>query len=216
MPSSSSRQGVVGNVSPETAGQRRYPHVTSMAKKPPGSSGSGGGTPKTGTVKSTVDPAVKKANQERIRQIDTWEKDGKISGDTHGLRNKLRSNNETDQEVAQSEFDNARKAIESGKKWEVDELGESRRPTAREDTRISTGNKTELENSEWLKKRLPDAEKRRKFMEWLEKNHGAGETGTEVKPGQRETEKHDHYNPGSKAAEEAVKNWEREEGTRRN
>ena len=200
----------------QPAGQRRDQPVTSMAKKPPGSGGSGGGTPKTGTVKTTVDPAVKQVAQERIRQIDLWEKQGKLSGDTPGLRSKLRSSNAADREIGQSEFDNARQAIESGKKWEVEEFGESRRPTTPKDAPISTGNKTELENSEWLKKRLPSAQDRRKFMEWLEKNHRAGETGTERKPGQKETDKHDHYSPGSKAAEEAVKNWEREEGTRSN
>lgn len=184
-----------------------------MAKKPPGG-GSGGGTPKTGTVKTTLDPAVKQAAQERIRQIDQWERQGKISGDTPGLRSKLRSSNAADREIGQSEFDSARQAIESGKKWEVEELGQSRRPAAREDTRISTGNKTELENSEWLKKRLPKVEDRRKFMDWLEKNHKAGETGKELKPGEKGTDKHEHHTPGSKDAEEAVKNWEREEGRR--
>lgn len=192
-------------------GQRSDPPVTSMAKKSPGS---GGTTPKTGTVKITPDLAVQQANQARIRQIDQWEKQGKLSGDTPGLRSKLRSNNPADQELARAEFDSAREAIESGKKWEVEELGQSRRPSAREDTRISTGNKTELENSEWLKKRLPKPEDRRKFMDWLEKNHKAGETGKELKPSEKGTDKHEHHTPGSKDAEEAVKNWEREEGRR--
>lgn len=197
------------------AGQQRDPPVTSMAKKPPGSTKADGGTPKTGTVKSTVDPVVPPVNHEQLRQIDAWEKQGKLMGDTPGLRRKLRSGNAADREIGQTEFDNAREAIEGGQKWDVEEMGQTRRPMAQEDNRISTGNKTELENSEWLKKRIPDPEARRKFMDWLDKNHRTGETGTERQPG-KETEKHDHYSPGSKAAEEAVKNWEREEGKRTN
>src|SRR6266568_2194309 len=37
--------------------------------------------------------------------------------------------------------------------------------------RISDGNKMELENSAWLRRRLPDDERRRQFMEWLEHRH---------------------------------------------
>jgi hypothetical protein len=117
----------------------------------------------------------------------------------------LRSNNETDQEVSQSEFRDAEEAIGRGQKWDVEELGGStRRAPPQEETTISTGNKQELQDSEPLKKLIPEAEERGRFMKWLQKNHQQGESGPETK---RETERHEHYNPGTKELEEAVRNW---------
>ena len=52
--------------------------------------------------------------------------------------------------------------------------------------RISDANKVELEDSGWLKKQLPDPERRRQFMKWLEANHRAGEAHVHLRPGSRE------------------------------
>jgi hypothetical protein len=60
-------------------------------------------------------------------------------------------------------------------------------------------NKKELEDSGWLKKREPDKVRRRRFMDWLEKNHNSGEP-------------HEHLNPGSPEAERALQDWRDEEG----
>ena len=54
--------------------------------------------------------------------------------------------------------------------------------------RISDGNKVELEDSGWLKKKLPDADRRREFMKWLEKNHKAGEEHAHLRPGSPEAQ----------------------------
>lgn len=54
--------------------------------------------------------------------------------------------------------------------------------------RISDGNKQELENSGWLKRRMPSVERRREFMEWLQKGHERGEAHTHLRPGSREAE----------------------------
>jgi len=54
--------------------------------------------------------------------------------------------------------------------------------------RISDGNKQELENSGWLRQRMPGEERRREFMEWLQKGHEQGEAHTHLRPGSREAE----------------------------
>ncbi|MEV6448592.1 hypothetical protein [Amycolatopsis sp. NPDC051716] len=54
--------------------------------------------------------------------------------------------------------------------------------------RISDGNKQELEKSGWLRQRMPDEERRREFMEWLQKGHEQGEAHTHLRPGSREAE----------------------------
>lgn len=53
--------------------------------------------------------------------------------------------------------------------------------------------KKELENSGWLRRRLPNASDRRLFMEYLQEGHaGAG---------------HSHLNPGSRQADSILNNW---------
>ncbi|MER6666896.1 hypothetical protein ABT256_20305 [Amycolatopsis japonica] len=54
--------------------------------------------------------------------------------------------------------------------------------------RISDGNKQELENSGWLRRRMPSEERRREFMEWLQRGHEQGEAHTHLRPGSREAE----------------------------
>ncbi|MFL6141883.1 MAG: peptidoglycan-binding domain-containing protein [Labedaea sp.] len=64
--------------------------------------------------------------------------------------------------------------------------------------RISDGNKTELENSAWLRRRLPDDERRRQFMKWLERRHDNRDGP------------HAHENPGSRELESSVRDFEAE------
>jgi hypothetical protein len=66
--------------------------------------------------------------------------------------------------------------------------------------RISDANKAELENSGWLKERLPDANHRRSFMKWLERGHKQGEA-------------HEHLRPGSPEAEARLQEFAEETGT---
>jgi hypothetical protein len=73
----------------------------------------------------------------------------------------------------------------------------------------------ELEDSAWLKKRLPAKNDQREFMDWLKKGHREGDLGKEIEPGQKETEGHEHLSPGSPEAEEKVREWEREKGRRK-
>lgn len=74
--------------------------------------------------------------------------------------------------------------------WE-DTYGDDPRGQGPRNQRISDGNKAELENSGWLRRVLPDAERRRDFMEWLQRRHEQGEA-------------HVHLRPGSPEAQQAV------------
>ncbi len=80
--------------------------------------------------------------------------------------------------------------------WE-DTYGEDPRDELPRRQRISDGNKAELEDSGWLRQRLPDEERRRAFMEWLQRRHEEGEA-------------HIHLRPGSREAEQAVREFESE------
>lgn len=71
--------------------------------------------------------------------------------------------------------------------WE-DKYGDDSRNELPRRQRISDGNKQELEDSGWLKQRLPNDERRREFMNWLERGHDQGETHTHLRPGSREAE----------------------------
>jgi hypothetical protein len=75
--------------------------------------------------------------------------------------------------------------------WE-DTYGEDEPPLRQ--TRISDGNKQELEDTGWLRRLLPDAARRREFMEWLQRGHEIGE-------------EHVHLRPGSPEAEQAVQEF---------
>jgi hypothetical protein len=74
------------------------------------------------------------------------------------------------------------------KDWYEDEYGDDPRNRLPRRQRISDGNKVELEDSGWLKKKLPDADRRREFMKWLEANHQQGEAHEHLRPGSREAE----------------------------
>lgn len=73
-------------------------------------------------------------------------------------------------------------------------------PDGPKSERISDGNKQELQNSGWLKRRLPSEKDRRDFMKWLQKGHTADD--------------HEHLRPGSPDAEEILKEWSDETGRR--
>jgi hypothetical protein len=169
-----------------------------------GSKSGGGGKP----------PAEVTADVGRVRELNQLEKEGKISGDVPGLRKRLRSSDPEVQAEAQNEFDDAKEKVRSGDKVEIEDYGDAprRKPTAKEPERISTPEKSELENSDWLKKRLPSANDRRAFMDWLKKGHKEGELGAEIRKGGKETEGHEHLRPGSPEAETRVREWESEQG----
>jgi hypothetical protein len=80
--------------------------------------------------------------------------------------------------------------------WE-DKYGDDPRDDLPRRQRISDGNKTELEDSDWLKRRLPDDDRRREFMDWLKKGHRLGEP-------------HVHKRPSSRELEQAVQEFELE------
>ncbi|MDN5770574.1 MAG: hypothetical protein L0H24_06740 [Microlunatus sp.] len=85
------------------------------------------------------------------------------------------------------------------KDWYEDEYGDDPRNQLPKKQRISDGSKVELEDSGWLKKKLPDVERRREFMKWLEANHKQGEA-------------HEHLRPGSPEAEEMLGRYLAENG----
>jgi hypothetical protein len=83
-----------------------------------------------------------------------------------------------------------------GDYWE-DKYGDDPRGELPRRQRISDGNKQELEDSPWLRQRLPNDDRRREFMKWLEKGHKQGE-------------EHAHFRPGSRELEAAVREFELE------
>ena len=54
------------------------------------------------------------------------------------------------------------------------------------DQRISDANKAELQDSGWLKDKVPSDDTRRKFMDWLETGHRKAEPHAHLRPGSRE------------------------------
>lgn len=70
-----------------------------------------------------------------------------------------------------------------------EEWGDDRRNELPRRKRVSDGNKQELQESGWLRRRLPDIERRREFMKWLEANHRVGEEHVHLRPGSREAER---------------------------
>ena len=126
----------------------------------------------------------------KFRDIGDWEKAGDISPeDAADLRRKLRSDDPALRREAKDEMADLSREAE-GKPHE-------NKPKKQ---RMSDAAKAELENSGWLKKRLPDAEHRRQFMEWLQKRHESGSP-------------HDHLSPGSPYAERMLGVWSAESGT---
>lgn len=157
-----------------------------------------------------VEP-VKPEPIDRIGQVKEWAKRNKITGDIEGLKSGLRSKDPATRTAAEKEFDEAAAKIRNGEKHYVEDF-ENARPKQAEPpkSKISTAEKSELENSAWLKKRVKSEGDRRKFMKWLKKGHKEGDLGAELKPGDRDVGKHEHLRPGSPEAEAKVSQWEAE------
>jgi len=216
------RNGRASNSFPDIASYQawlraQFEPATAMAGKSPG-----GGNPKIAAPESSagpkgpgVKPRVATEDLDRIKQLREWDKKGKITGDVSGMEKWLRSDDPARLERARDEFRDASERIVKGERVHLEDYDEGPRASVSESAKISTGEKSELEDSAWLKGRLPGPEDRRNFMEWLKKGHKEGDVGAEVRPGQSESEKHEHYRPGSRAAEEKVREWERELGRRR-
>ncbi|MFG3294279.1 hypothetical protein ACGF3G_36440 [Streptomyces sp. NPDC048179] len=154
---------------------------------------------------------------DRGRQLTAWEKNGKVTGDVQGLRKRLRSGDAETLHEARAEVDELRQQISQGQKPHIEDYGEVPAHRAAREVRsetISTATKSELENSGWLKKRLPDPADRREIMDWLKSGHRQGELGEELPEGKSVREGHDHYRPGAPDTEEMVKEWERTKGRR--
>ena len=212
------RTAQVIETAPPAPGQRPAPRAS--ADKPP----AGGDKPKVGRaapagagerggkVPAKVDPDVSRA-----RQLDQLERSGKVSGDVPGLRKRLRSTDPEIQTAAQREFDEVRAKVAKGEKVDIEDYGDAprRKTPVKEDTRISTPQKSELENSAELKKLLPDEGDRRKFMDWLKKGHREADLGPEVPEGGRQTERHEHFDPGSPALEAKVREWQSGQGPKK-
>ena len=183
---------------------------TRMRGDEPTRTGSKPAAPKSSTV-GKVETATDAAS--RISKITEWVKKNKISGDVEQLKSRLRSSDPQTRADAEAEFDEASAAIAKGERHHIEEFETPARPSKRpEPSRISTTEKSELENSSWLKKRLPQAADRKKFMDWLKAGHKEGDLGAELKAGHRDLGKHEHLSPGSSEAESKVREWESEQG----
>ena len=134
----------------------------------------------------------------RINELNKWVSDRKITGDVPGLRERLHLGDAE----ARAEFEEFKADIAKGKRPNVEDYEDNLRTEAPKWERISDANKKELEDSDWLKKKVPGDDDRRNFMKWLEKNHKAGE-------------EHAHLNPGSPYAEKMLQRWLEEEGLRK-
>jgi hypothetical protein len=147
------------------------------------------------------------------RQLTEWEKNGKVTGNTDELRRRLESGDPE----AQAEFEDVQEEIATGGKPHIEPYRQppARRAGEKASERISTSTKSELENSGWLKKRLPAQRDRRAFMDWLKARHKQGIQGDEVVAGRSGVDGHDHYPPGAPETEEMVREWEREMGRRK-
>jgi hypothetical protein len=146
------------------------------------------------------------------RQLTEWEKNGKVTGNAGELRRRLESGDPE----AQAEWESVREEIAKGGKPHIEPHRQrpARRVGKKAGERISTSTKSELENSGWLKKRLPVQRDRRTFMDWLKARHKEGIQGEEVVAERSGVDGHDHYPPGAPETEEVVREWEREMGRR--
>jgi hypothetical protein len=154
----------------------------------------------------------------RIRQLEAWDQQGKLTGDVGGLRSRLRSNEQETAREARKEFDEVQQQIKDHGRADIEEFADRPQPKARAHKPITDTNKTELENSKWLKDRLPDADDRRSFMDRLKAGHKEGEMGQEIDPGKKGEEGHkgSHHPPYSREKQEALRQWEEETGRKVN
>src|SRR5437016_1099994 len=161
---------------------------TARMSAPPGGPAPGG--PSGGGDGSGIDLT----DEERIKLLKEWQKDGKLDGDTQSLRERLRDKrNKPLQKEARKEFDEIRAKIERGEKPKVQpraadtqpravggraqqriERDESPHSTAPKEERISTAGKTKLPDLPDVKK-LPEGEQR-EFGKGLKDDHKQGQT----------------------------------------
>ena len=119
-------------------------------------------------------------DEQRIRQIDEWNKKGKFPGDPKRLKQRLREGDPK----ARQEYEGIKADIEKSKR---PGMGEGRRADSNARVqRMSDSNKQELEDSGWLKEGLSNPKHREEFMQWLEQNHQQGEPHIHLRPGSRE------------------------------
>jgi hypothetical protein len=173
----------------------------------PAKTGGGSGGPGAGSKITHEDAA-------RVKQLDEWVRKGVVRrGEVAKLRERLQSADEQTLEEARAEFDSNREQIESVNEQEPHGWEKQERLPKKEN--ISTGTKSELEDSAWLKNRIKDEKARKEFMDWLKKGHKEGDTGPEIPQGQKVTESHEHYPPGAPQTEAKVREWEQTRSKRK-
>lgn len=214
------KRGATGGVhetSPASASARKgaapAPDPNAGAKNAHPDAGKPGAPEHRAAGQAAPKPPAKQAVNEKIREVMEWEKKGLVEGGTTRFKARLRSKDPKIQAEAQKEFEQFKRDIRSGRKADVEDCHGSRRlegPPG--ETRISDANKAELQESEWLKGEEPDLVRRREFMDWLEKNHKAGEFGPEIPEGAKVQDGHVHIKPGSKDAKQMLNRWREEEG----
>jgi hypothetical protein len=185
------------------------PAKASAGGKPPAGDEPHGGSVKTAAGAEGGDTAkIAPEDLARVKQLDEWIRKGVVKrGEVAKVRKNLQSADEATVEHARVEFDANKEAIEAGESHGWERHGDLPRTET-----ISTGEKSELENSAWLKKRLPNPDDRREFMGWLKQGHKEGDVGAEIPQGQKVTEKHQHYRPGAPETEAKVREWEEMRG----
>jgi hypothetical protein len=128
------------------------------------------------------------------REVGQWERSGHLTPDeAAGLKERLVSDDPAVRAEAQREVASERKRIER------ESYGEEFEDEPRHQ-RMSDANKAELQESGWLRERLPSVADRRAFMKWLERGHKQGEA-------------HEHLRPGSPEAEAKLGEWAAETDT---
>jgi hypothetical protein len=174
----------------------------------PAKTAGGGGGPSAG-------PKIAHEDAARVKQLDEWVRKGVVKrGEVAKLRERLQSADEQTLEEARAEFDANREQIESSTEQEPHGWEKHERLPKKE--KMSTGTKSELEDSAWLKNRIKDEKARKEFMDWLKKGHKEGDTGPEIPQGQKVTESHEHYPPGAPQTEAKVREWEQTRSKKKN
>lgn len=195
-PTPSGRQRMPGDPTPALPVMAAAP----LDPPPPGGGGSGDGPGPTDSL----------SDDERRAQLSRWKQAGQVDGDVSGLKQKLADKRDkVAQREARKTFDQISQAVgklKPGEKATVPDQnaaashrGASDGAQARRDggeradaQRISTARKERLDRLLSAHKLSDDD--RRRFGEWLKKNHGEGDVGTEgrTEKGGRTPDSHDH------------------------
>lgn len=172
-------------------------------------------------------------DEARIEQLKRWQKEGKIKGDSSGLREQLRGRrNKPLQREAREKFDEISRQVEAGTVPEVKGLAAAPSDrgvngSARQRRESAAGSPADAAKSQSVsgagKKSLGDVLKehglndaeRRDFGTWLKKRHKEGDYGAEVPldSTNRTPDGHDHlYHPDK--VKEMLQEYEAETGRR--